>query len=302
MKNKGILYAVGAYLAWGFLPIYWKQLELVPALQILSHRIVWSFFLLAALISIRKSWKPIRAAALNRRSLVIFIIAALLLSVNWLTYIWGVNSDYIVETSLGYFINPLVNVLFGVLFLRERLRSAQWFAISLAAGGVLYLTIALGRLPWIALVLAFTFGLYALVKKTSSLASLQGLTLETAIMFIPAAAFLLLAESAGSGAFTNQGLPTDILLIFTGLVTAVPLLLFGSAAQRIHLSTLGILQYLAPTIQFILGVAVYHEPFTSTTLIGFILIWLALLVYSMEGYLHYRRTPETFNPAGEGHS
>lgn len=297
MRNKGILYAIGAYLAWGFLPIYWKLLQQVPPLQILSHRIVWSFFLLAGLISIKKSWKPILATASNLRSLAIFCTAAVLLSANWLTYIWGVNSGFIVETSLGYFINPLVNVLFGVLFLRERLRSAQWMAISLAAGGVLYLTFTLGRLPWIALVLAFTFGLYALVKKTSSLGSLQGLTLETALMFIPAAGFLFLAESAGSGAFTHLTITTDILLIFTGLVTAVPLLLFGSAAQKIHLSTLGILQYLAPTIQFILGVVVYNEPFTRDTLAGFIMIWLALLVYSMEGYLHYRKIPVSIHPA-----
>ena len=298
MKNKGIIYAIGAYLLWGFLPIYWKVLEQVPPLQILSHRIVWSFFLLAALISFRQSWKPIQAAVFNPRTLLIFIIAAVLLSINWLTYIWGVNSGFIVETSLGYFINPLVNVLFGVVFLRERLRSTQWIAIALAGCGVLYLTFALGRLPWIALLLAFSFAFYALVKKTSSLASLQGLTLETAIMFIPAVAFLLFTDFSGVGAFTHLDTSTDILLIFTGLVTALPLLLFGSAAQKIRLSTLGILQYLAPTIQFILGIAIYHEPFTRATLVGFVMIWLALLFYSMEGYLNYRKTPVAINPSG----
>lgn len=296
MNNKGVLYAIGAYLLWGVLPVYWKVLQHVPSLQILSHRTTWSFVLLALVISLTKTWKPILTALKNRRSLIFFLIAALLLTANWLTYIWAVNSDFIVETSLGYFINPLVNVLFGVLFMKERLRGAQWLAITLATGGVIYLTVTFGRLPWIALLLAFTFGLYALVKKTSSLGALQGLTLETAIMFIPAVSFLLITEKIAVGAFTHINFTTDLLLIGTGVVTAFPLLLFGSAAQMIHLSTLGLLQYLAPTIQFLLGVYVYKEPFTVQSLFGFILIWVALFIYSAEGYLHYRKALMATNP------
>ena len=295
--NKGILYAVGAYLAWGVLPLYWKALQDVPALQILSHRIAWSFILLAILITLKNTWQPIKAAIVNPRTLFIFFIATILLSVNWLTYIWGVNSGYIVETSLGYFINPLVNVLLGVFFFREKLRSTQWLSIAFAAGGVLYLTVAVGRLPWIALTLAFTFGFYGLAKKTSTLGSLQGLTLETAILFLPAVFFLGIAELRGESSYTHINLSTDVLLVFTGVVTALPLVLFGSAAQKIHLSTLGLLQYLAPTLQFLIGVWIYGEPFTQATLSGFLLIWLGLLLYSAEGFLVYRKAPVTTNPA-----
>jgi chloramphenicol-sensitive protein RarD len=295
--NRGILFAIGAYLAWGFLPVYWKALVEVPAIQILGHRVVWSFLLLAILITFLSSWDPIKKALVEPRLLFIFGVAALLLSANWLTYIWGVNSGFIVETSLGYFINPLVNVLLGVLFLREKLRVGQWIAIGTATFGVLYLTFAIGRLPWIALLLAFTFGFYALVKKTSSFGSLQGLTIETAILFIPALAFLIFAELRDQGAFSHISVQTDILLIFTGAVTAIPLLLFGSAAQKINLSTLGILQYLAPSIQFLIGVGIYKEPFTTSTLTGFIFIWFALALYSAEGYFTHRKSMISTQPS-----
>ncbi|PIX47884.1 MAG: EamA family transporter RarD, partial [Anaerolineae bacterium CG_4_8_14_3_um_filter_59_70] len=189
--NKGIWYAVGAYAVWGLFPIYWKWLHQVPALQLLSHRIGWSFFLLLAVILATRQWQAFRAAALNRRVLRIYLIAAVLIGVNWLTYVWAVNAGFIVETSLGYFINPLLSVLMGVLFLRERLRAWQWVPIGMATAGVLYLTFAYGALPWIALTLAFSFGLYGLIKKVAPLSSLYGLTLETGILFLPALAYLL---------------------------------------------------------------------------------------------------------------
>lgn len=228
----------------------------------------------------------------SRKTLATFSVAAVLIGVNWLTYIWGVNAGYIVETSLGYFINPLVSVLFGVIFLKENLRSLQWIPIILAAIGVLYLTISYGALPWIALVLALTFGLYGLIKKTTPLNSLHGLSLETGILFLPALFFLLFAEGRGTGLIGHTGWIVTFLLIFTGIVTALPLLLFASAAKQINLSTLGILQYIAPTMQFVIGVVIYGEPFTQSRLIGFSIIWIALLIYSLEGVLQKHRSAQ----------
>ena len=265
--NKGIWYAIGAYATWGLFPIYWKWLHAVPALQLVGHRIGWSFLLLCAVILLSKQWRAFRAAALTWRVLLIYLVAALLIGVHWLTYVWAVNAGFIVETSLGYFITPLLSVLMGVIFLRERLRPMQWLPIGLAAAGVLYLTFAYrvgaahGSLPWIALTLAFTFGIYGLVKKTAPLGSLYGLTLETGILFLPALVYLVYAEAAGTAAFLHTGAGSDLLLIGAGAVTTIPLLMFASAAQRIPLSLVGILQYIAPTLQFLLGVLVYHEPF-----------------------------------------
>jgi len=289
--NKGIWYAVGAYAVWGLFPIYWKWLHQVPALQLLSHRIGWSFFLLLAVILATRQWQAFRAAALNRRVLRIYLIAAVLIGVNWLTYVWAVNAGFIVETSLGYFINPLLSVLMGVLFLRERLRAWQWVPIGMATAGVLYLTFAYGALPWIALTLAFSFGLYGLIKKVAPLSSLYGLTLETGILFLPALAYLLVANAAGQGAFLHAGARSDLLLAGAGLVTTIPLLMFASAARRIPLSLVGILQYIAPTLQFLLGVLVYKEPFTHTQLIGFGIVWMALIIFGVEGFLAHRAQP-----------
>ena len=213
----------------------------------------------------------------------------MLLSINWLTYVWAVNAGYIVETALGYFINPLLSVLMGVIFLREHLRPWQWLPIGLAALGVLYLTVAYGSLPWIALTLAFSFGIYGLVKKTAPLGSLYGLTLETGILFVPALVYLVYLQFAGQAAFVNSGGVTTTLLIGAGLVTTVPLLMFASAAQRIPLSMMGVLQYIAPTLQFLIGVLLYREPFSHSQLIGFGIVWLALLLFWVEGYLASRK-------------
>jgi chloramphenicol-sensitive protein RarD len=290
MKDKGILYALGAYALWGILPVYWKALELVPAIQILGHRVVWSFALLAVILLLRREGHALIAVRSSRRVLLLGALAAGLLGVNWLVYIWGVNSGHIVESSLGYFINPLVSVLLGVLFFKERLRPLQWTAVGMAACGVIYLTIRSGALPWISLVLALTFGFYGLLKKTSLLEALPGLSLEMAILFLPALAYLLLAQSQGSGAFGHAGVETNLLLAFTGVITALPILMFGMAARSIPLSLVGLLQYIAPTCQFLLGVLAYGEPFTHDRLIGFSVIWLALLLYWLEGWQRRRKT------------
>ncbi len=286
--RQGVWYALGAYGLWGVLPVYWKALQTVPAPEILTHRIAWSFVFLAILTATRGQWAPLRAA-LSRRNLLIYCVAAALLSVNWLLYIWAVNAGRIVETSLGYFINPLLSVLLGVAFLRERLRRAQWLAVSLAAGGVAYLTWQYGSLPWVALALATSFGLYGLMKKTAPLPALQGLTLETALLWLPALAFLAFGEIRGTAALGHAGGRTDLLLVGTGIVTGLPLLLFAAAARKVSLVTLGLLQYLAPSLQLAIGVLVYGEPFGRTRLIGFGVIWGALALYSLEGLWRARR-------------
>jgi chloramphenicol-sensitive protein RarD len=287
--KKGIWYAIGAYCAWGLFPIYWKWLHKVPALQLISHRILWSFVLLAIIIFVTRQWRSFRSAAGGWRVLLVYLASALLLSVNWLTYVWAVNAGYIIETSLGYFINPLLSVLMGVIFLRERLRPWQWLPIGLAAVGVIYLALAYGQLPWIALTLAFSFGTYGLVKKTAPLGSLYGLTLETGILFLPALAYLVYLDHAGQGAFLHSSAVTNLLLAGAGVVTTIPLLLFASAVQRIPLSMVGILQYITPTMQFLIGVLIYKEPFNHSHLIGFSIVWIALIIFWLEGYLANRR-------------
>lgn len=297
--KKGILYGIGAYALWGFFPIYWKLLHHVPALQLLSHRIVWSFLLLSGVILLNRQWTDFRAT-FTPRNIRIYLLAALLIGGNWWMYVWAVNAGHIVETSLGYFINPLVSVLLGLVVLREKLRPAQWVPIILAFTGVVYLTVTFGRLPWIALTLAFTFGFYGLVKKIAPLSSLYGLTLETGILFAPALVFLGVAQANGTGAFLHTGATADGLMFGAGVVTTIPLLMFASAAKRIPLTMIGVLQYLAPTIQFLLGVFVYREPFDSTQWIGFGLVWLALLIFWGENYLAHRTPQLPIPELGEG--
>ncbi len=287
--NRGMALGVGAYLLWGILPIYWKALETVGAVEILAHRIVWSMVLLTALVGIRRSWPQIRN--LSRRSLIRLLIAGALLTVNWATYIWAVNNGHIVEASLGYFINPLLNVALGVMILRERLDPAQWLAIGVAAAGVVYMTITVGSVPWIALVLATSFALYAFLKKQMvALGPFESLTVEIALVLIPAMAFLVILAAGGSGSFWVAGTHTTVLLLLTGLATALPLLLFGAAATRIPLSTIGLLQYIAPTMQFLIGVFVYEEIVGRDRLIGFVLVWIALAIYTGSGLARHRRT------------
>lgn len=289
--NKGTLYAIGAYVSWGLLPVYWKWLRQVPAPQLLGHRILWSFLALFAVICLSRKWHAFRVATLHPAIIRTYVFAAVLIAINWLTYVWAVNAGFILETSLGYFINPLLSVLMGVIFLGERLRPWQWAPIGLATAGVLYLTFAYGTVPWIALTLAFSFAFYALVKKRAPLGSLYGLTLETGILFLPALISLSYVELAGKGAFLHSGALVELLLIGAGLMTTFPLLLFAAAAQRIPLSLIGILQYIAPTLQFLLGVLVYHEPFTHAQSVGFSCVWIALILFSLESFLAYRARP-----------
>ena len=287
MNRNGIFYALSAYVLWGVFPIYWKWLHNVSAIQVIGHRIGWSFILLMIVIFTTRQWTKFRSN-LTRRMLGIYLIASLLLSANWLIYVWGVNAGHIVEASLGYFINPLFSVLLGMIFLKERLRPLQWFPIGLAALGVIYLTWTYGSLPWIAISLAFTFGFYGLVKKTAPLGSLYGLTLETGLVFVPALGYLFYAESTGQGAFGHTGVISDLLMIGTGAVTAVPLLMYASAAKRIPLTMIGIMQYIAPTLQFLIGVLIYKESFTTNQLIGFSMIWVALIIFWVEEVYAHR--------------
>lgn len=297
--NKGIWYGIATYLMWGFFPIYWKMLHVLPALQVIGHRIVWSFALLVIFILVTGSWRDFRSLAFTPKTIGIYAIAGVLLSCNWLIYVWGVNAGFIVETSLGYFINPLLSVLFGVIFLRERLRPLQWLPIAIAAIGVIYLTFAYGSLPWIALSLAFTFGLYGLVKKLSPLGSAYGLTLETGIVFPFALIYLIFVQVNGTGGFLHNGLTIDLLLVGAGLVTTIPLLLFASAAKQIPLNMIGILQYFAPTIQFLIGVFLYKEPFDHEHLIGFSIVWVALVIFWVENIVAHRKPMQPIPELGE---
>ncbi|MBE3120096.1 MAG: EamA family transporter RarD [Candidatus Atribacteria bacterium] len=287
--KKGIWYALGAYVIWGLFPVYWKLLAGIPALQLLGHRIFWSFLLLFGIVLVARQGKTFQAA-LNRHVLLIYSAAAVLIAINWLTFVWAVGAGFIVEASLGYFINPLLSVLLGVVFLRERLRPLQWLPIGLATAGVLYLTFAYGSLPWVALTLAISFGFYGLVKKTAPLGALHGLTLETGILFLPALGFLLYSEFAGTGAFLHSATLMDLMLVGAGLVTVAPLLMFASAVQRIPLTTIGVLQYVNPTMQFLLGVLIFKEPFDHHRLIGFGVVWVALILFGVEGFLAQRRS------------
>lgn len=287
---KGTLYGIAAYVLWGLFPIYWKLLDHVAPLEILGHRIIWSFVLLAVLLRILGH--PIIPPQFkqNRKAVRISIIASILLAGNWLTFIFAVTSGFIVEASLGYFINPIFSMVLGMLFLHERPRTGQWIAIIIAVCGVLYLTFMYGSFPWIAMTLTFTFGIYGFLRKIMALNSLQGLSVETGLLCFPALMLLLYFESQHSLHFGHASLSTHILLITAGAVTATPLLLFAGSARRVLLTHLGFLQYLAPTLQFILGVFIYHEPFTQDRLAGFSLIWLAILIYTIEGTVaRYRR-------------
>lgn len=298
--NKGIVSGIAAYAMWGFFPIYWKLLHNVPAVQLLGHRISWSFLLLVMYILVTSQWKDFRASAFKPNVLGIYAVAGVLLSLNWLIYVWGVNAGYIVETSLGYFINPLLSVLLGVFFLREKLRPMQWVPVVLATIGVIYLTITYGRLPWIALSLAVTFGLYGFVKKLSPLGSVFGLTLETGIVFPIALIYLSFVQVNGTGAFLHDGPMVDFLLIGGGIVTTIPLIMFATAAKQIPLNMIGVLQYFAPTIQFLIGVFLYKEPFDSTRFIGFGIVWLALIVFWVENFIAHRTPVEPIPELGEG--
>jgi len=282
--TRGFWLGAAAYSIWGLFPIYWKLVAAVPAGQVLAHRIVWSCVALGVILAVRRgrSLDLPDQQRITTRVVLLYLAAALLIGVNWFLYVWAVGHDFVVETSLGYYITPLVNVLLGVAILRERLRAATWAAVALAACGVAVLTWAYGAPPRIALGLAASFGTYGLVKKTAPLPPLEGLALETALLALPALAYLVAAERAGSGAFLHETVATDVFLIGGGLVTIVPLLLFASAVRTVALSTMGLLQFISPTIQLVLALALYHEPFGGVRLAGFVAVWLALALFAAQ--------------------
>jgi chloramphenicol-sensitive protein RarD len=287
MNNAGVLSAIVAYTLWGLLPIYWKSIHTVPAFEVLCHRTVWSLTFVLLLLLWKKHWSWLDQARKSRATIITFLVTSSILGINWFVYIWAVNAGHILDASLGYFINPLISVLLGMLFLGERLRPWQWVAIGIALCGVVFLTVGYGAFPWIALTLALTFGFYGLLRKTASLEALEGLALETAVLSVPALAYLVYLELTGTASFGHAG-----------IVTALPLLLFASAARKVTLATVGILQYIAPTMQFLLGALVYGETFTETRLIGFGTVWIALIVYSLEGIIERRRRKMTALPVG----
>ena len=282
--SPGIAYAALAYIAWGLFPLYFRQVAHVPALEVVVHRTVWSLAFVLVVLAVRRQWGWMRALWGQPRVLGAFAASALLLSGNWLTYVWAVQNQHVVDASLGYFILPLVNVALGFVFLHERPRPGQWLAVALAAGGVLWLAVQAGRVPWIALALALSFGFYGLMRKVATLGALEGLTLETMMLAPVALAALGVWSAQGQGALVQGDASTVAWLLVAGPLTAVPLLLFAAGARRIPLATMGILQYISPSLQFALGIWLFHEPFQPARLLGFVLIWAALLVYSVEGW------------------
>jgi len=284
-----MLSAALAYTAWGLFPLYFKQLVGVHALEVVAHRTVWSLVFVAVVLTLLRRWAWLGPVLRSPRLLASCALSALLLSVNWLTYVWAVQSGHVVDASLGYFINPLVNVALGFLLLRERLRAGQWAAVVLAAAGVLWLTVSAGQLPWIALILALSFGFYGLMRKTARLGALEGLALETVLLAPVAAAALIVWSWQGSSSLVAGSATQVGWLLLAGPMTAVPLLLFAAGARRITMTLLGLLQYIAPTLQFALGVWLYQEPLSTSRLAGFAFIWAALAVYSLEGLWRSRR-------------
>jgi chloramphenicol-sensitive protein RarD len=284
----GVVYASSAFLIWGISPIYWKAMLAVPAFEIILHRIVWSFIFLLPLIIMMRRWQEFIDALKNTRTLLILLFTALIVGGNWLLYIWAVNKGYLLQASLGYYINPLVNVVLGVVFLKERLRALQILAVVLATLGVIFLTVYYGKFPWIALTLAVTFGLYGLIRKVAPVGSLVGLTVETLLLSIPALVFLFYLDSHGQGSIFRVSLKLNLLLMGCAPLTAVPLLFFTLGARRLNLSTVGLLQYIGPSCMFILAVFLFREPFSSTQVVTFILIWAALAIYSTDSMRYYR--------------
>jgi chloramphenicol-sensitive protein RarD len=284
-QQAGVLYAAFSYILWGFLPVYWKLLDHVNADEILANRVFWSFFFIALILVLNKKWRlftgTLLGLAQNKKQLAALAVASMLISINWFMYIWAVNSDQMIEASLGYYINPLVSVLLGMVFLKERLSMLQYVSFALAAIGVLIMTISYGQFPWIALSLAISFGLYGLAKKLIKVDSAVGLALETLVVMPLAAIYIGYLLNQGTNSLFAGSLSTTLLLAGAGAATAVPLLFFAKGAQRIPLATLGILQYIAPTLTLILGVFVYHETFSTIHLLAFTFIWSALILYSL---------------------
>jgi chloramphenicol-sensitive protein RarD len=287
----GLLYTTGAFLLWGVVPVYWKMLQHVPAIEILAHRIVWGLVFVSLWMTVRRRWPDLREVFGRPRTVAALLASTIFIATNWGLFIYAVVTDRVLATSLGYFINPLVNILLGLVVLHERLNQRQWTAVGLASFAVVLLTVQAGELPWISLVLPVSFGLYSLLRKTVRADAVVGLTFETAALTPLAVGLLLHRERLGVGALGHLGFKTDFLLVVAGAVTAVPLILFTLGVRRIRLSTAGLLQYIAPTCTFLLAVLIYGEPFSTAHAISFGLIWAALAIYSFDLRTRLRQLP-----------
>ena len=292
----GVGYAAAAFLIWGLSPIYWKVLRNIPAFEIIMHRVIWSFLFLIILLVFQRHLNEFIAALKNRRTFLILFPTTIILGLNWFIYIWAVNNEHILQASLGYFINPLINVLLGMIFLRERLRPLQAVSLLLSGIGVLYLTFHYGEFPWIALSLAFGFGFYGLIRKVAPVSSLVGLSVEMLFLAVPALAYIVFLDISGTGALFRISIKIDLFLMGAAFLTALPLLLFTLGARRLNLSTVGFLQYIAPSCMFLLGVYLYNEPLLNAQILTFVLIWTALFIYSTDSAMFYRLSKKLPNP------
>jgi chloramphenicol-sensitive protein RarD len=297
-KQRGTAYGAAAYLLWGLFPLYWPLLEPASSLEIVAHRVVWSLLVVIVILAVTRDLTWLGPFSRDRSSQWRLAVASVLLAANWCLYIYGVNSEQVVETSLGYFINPLVTVLIGVLLLGERLNRAQWVAVGLGAAAVLVLAVDYGRPPWIALGLAFSFAIYGLIKKQVGprVGAVASLSVESAVMFVPALSFLVVLEVRGDADFGHHGVAHSALLATAGVATAIPLLFFAAAARRVPLTIMGLLQYLAPVLQFLTGVLIYDEPMPASRLAGFALVWAALMILTIDGIRSFSR--RTVAPIG----
>lgn len=298
-QRRGLIFGIGAYTLWGLFPLYWPLLEPAGALEILASRMLWSLVTVAGVLVARRHWSWLRALRCSPRQVLLLFGAAALISVNWGTYIWAVNAGHVIDASLGYFLNPLVTVLFGVLVLRERLRRAQWTAVGIGAAAMLELGFGAGHLPWIALVLACSFGTYGLLKKLAAVPALESMAVESAFQFLPALGFLLYLQAEGRAAYGHAAWHVTVLLTLAGAVTLVPLLLFAGATNRLPLSMIGLLQFLAPILQLLCGVAVMHETVPGSEWIGFAIVWLALAILTWDG-LRQSRLARVVRPGAGG--
>ena len=287
-RRLGVLSGLSAYALWGLFPLYFPLLEPAGGLEIVAHRVLWSVVFVGLLLTVGRNWSQVRALLSDPRRLLVLAGAAVLIAVNWLVFVYGVNSGQVVETSLGYFINPLVSVLLGVVVFSERLRPLQWVAVGIAAAAVTVLTVDYGHPPWIALALAASFGLYGVMKKLVRVEAAPGLFVETLLVAVPAAVVLGVLHAHGHGTFGNAGTANALLLVSSGVATAIPLLLFAAAARRIPLSTVGLLQYFTPLMQLAIGVFVYDEPMPAARLAGFVIVWVALAVFTVDSLRHAR--------------
>jgi chloramphenicol-sensitive protein RarD len=283
-QRKGVIYGLAAYLCWGLFPLYFKSVHAVPPLEMVAHRICWSLGFLLMLIAGKGAWPEMRRVMSSPKSLAVLTVSTLLIATNWLVFIYAISIGEVLQSSLGYFINPLVNVLLGFVFLKERLERAQWVSLALAASGVVYLAASYGVMPWISLILAASFGLYGLIRKSLKVEPLVGLTVETLLLAPIAFIYLVHRYQAGTGIFLTQSTSLDVLIALAGVVTAVPLLLFVAATKRLRLATVGFLQYITPTGHFLLAVFAFGETFTHTHLVSFVFIWCGLIIYSLHAY------------------